>query len=163
MNIFMLDDDVIKCAEYHVDKHVVKMILEYGQLLSTAHHVQGSNREGMYKPAYVNHPCGLWTRQSQENYQWLYALWCATLDEYTFRYGRIHAADRLRDVLKPSPKGIKRRGLIPLLPCMDDEYVVFPFPKNIDQSIVNYRSYYVHGKRRMHSWRRRNRPEWLEG
>lgn len=39
MNIFYLDRDVSKCAEYHNDKHVVKMIIEYAQLLSTAHRV----------------------------------------------------------------------------------------------------------------------------
>ena len=39
MNIFFLDTDVKKCAEYHVDKHVVKMILETCQLLYTAHWV----------------------------------------------------------------------------------------------------------------------------
>ena len=39
MNIFYLDHDVNKCAEMHNDKHVVKMILEYAQLLSTAHRV----------------------------------------------------------------------------------------------------------------------------
>ena len=37
MNIFYLDRDVKTCATYHNDKHVVKMILEYAQLLSTAH------------------------------------------------------------------------------------------------------------------------------
>ena len=33
MNIFVLDWDVRKCAQYHNDKHVVKMILETAQLL----------------------------------------------------------------------------------------------------------------------------------
>ena len=28
MNLFYLDEDLDKCAEYHVDKHVNKMILE---------------------------------------------------------------------------------------------------------------------------------------
>ena len=37
MNIFYLDHDVYKCAEMHNNKHTVKMILEYAQLLSTAH------------------------------------------------------------------------------------------------------------------------------
>ena len=37
MNIFYLDNDVAKCAEMHCDKHVVKMISEYAQLMSTAH------------------------------------------------------------------------------------------------------------------------------
>lgn len=39
MNIFFLDLDPKTCAQYHCDKHVVKMIVEYGQLLSTAHRV----------------------------------------------------------------------------------------------------------------------------
>ena len=34
MNIFYLDADPVKCAQAHVDKHVVKMILEYAQLLA---------------------------------------------------------------------------------------------------------------------------------
>ena len=37
MNIFYLDENPKKCAKYHCDKHVVKMIIEYAQLLSTAH------------------------------------------------------------------------------------------------------------------------------
>jgi len=39
MNIFVLDRDVRKCAEYHNDKHVVKMILESAQLLCGVHHM----------------------------------------------------------------------------------------------------------------------------
>jgi hypothetical protein len=37
MNIFVLHPDPEKSARDHCDKHVVKMILEYGQMLSTAH------------------------------------------------------------------------------------------------------------------------------
>ena len=36
MNIFYLNKDPRIAAELHVDKHVVKMIVEYAQLLSTA-------------------------------------------------------------------------------------------------------------------------------
>ena len=36
MNLFYLDEDLDKCAEYHVDKHIVKMPLEAAQILSTA-------------------------------------------------------------------------------------------------------------------------------
>lgn len=39
MNIFYLDRDPVKAAEYAVDRHVVKMIQETAQLLSTAHRV----------------------------------------------------------------------------------------------------------------------------
>ena len=37
MNIFFLDEDPKMCAQAHCDKHVVKMILEYEQMKSTAH------------------------------------------------------------------------------------------------------------------------------
>jgi hypothetical protein len=37
MNIFVLDKDPHAAAHYHCDKHVVKMILEAGQMLCAAH------------------------------------------------------------------------------------------------------------------------------
>lgn len=37
MNIFVLDRDPYIAAQMHCDKHVIKMICEYAQLLSTAH------------------------------------------------------------------------------------------------------------------------------
>ena len=37
MNIFVLDEDPIKAAAYHCNKHVVKMIIECAQMLSTVH------------------------------------------------------------------------------------------------------------------------------
>jgi hypothetical protein len=92
MNIFYLDHDTEKCAEYHVDKHVVKMILEYCQLLSTAHRLSDGlqepgfsktgrnvkrwrlldNRDSvLYQATHVNHPSAVWARASRENYLWL--------------------------------------------------------------------------------------------
>jgi len=35
MNIFYLDKDPVKAAQYSCDKHVVKMILESAQMLCT--------------------------------------------------------------------------------------------------------------------------------
>ncbi len=50
MNIFFLDSNPIKCAEYHVDKHVVKMIVETAQLLSTTHRIlDGQPTTAYYK------------------------------------------------------------------------------------------------------------------
>lgn len=39
MNIFVLSADPMVAARSHCDRHVVKMIVEYAQLLSTAHRV----------------------------------------------------------------------------------------------------------------------------
>ena len=59
-------------AEMHCNKHVVKMILETAQMLSTAHRVidgdEYADRMGLYKMAHKNHPSTIWTRTSTENY-----------------------------------------------------------------------------------------------
>ena len=39
MNIFYLHKDPEISAKMHCDKHVVKMIIEYAQLMSTAHRI----------------------------------------------------------------------------------------------------------------------------
>ena len=95
MNIFYLDHDVTKCAEMHNDKHVVKMILEYAQLLSTAHRVldgticdgfsdsgrrkktytlSDSRNDILYSATHINHPSAVWVRQSDTNYKWLQSM-----------------------------------------------------------------------------------------
>ena len=65
MNIFVLDNDPFKAAEYQCDKHVVKMVLETAQLLCSAHET------APYKRTHYNHPCAIWTRSSLSNYMWL--------------------------------------------------------------------------------------------
>jgi hypothetical protein len=88
MNIFYLHHDTKICAQYHNDKHCIKMILESAQLLSTAHRVidgtqtielvNGRKRKRwsldnpaldsvLYKATHVNHPSSVWVRQSSEN------------------------------------------------------------------------------------------------
>ena len=47
MNLFYLSKDPTECATLHCDKHVVKMIIEYAQLMSTAHRMlDGEEYEG---------------------------------------------------------------------------------------------------------------------
>ena len=58
MNIFFVDRDPEQCARDHCDKHVCKMVIEYGQLLSTAHRVLDGDDapDEVYKIAHKNHP-----------------------------------------------------------------------------------------------------------
>ena len=50
MNIFYLHKDPEISAKMHCDKHVVKMIIEYAQLMSTAHRIlDGDEYEGKTK------------------------------------------------------------------------------------------------------------------
>lgn len=61
MNIFYLDKDPKLCAQYHCDKHVVKMILESAQLLCTAVNEAAGKEVAPYKSTHVNHPCSIWS------------------------------------------------------------------------------------------------------
>jgi hypothetical protein len=136
MNIFYLDLDPKTCAEMHISKHVVKMIIEYAQIMSTAHrvldgvldidkryvhgslparyrsvkvwHLPDERQSVLYKATHMNHPSGIWCRESDENYNWLYAMWYHLLQEYTYRYGKVHATSKLIDELAPAPLNIPR-------------------------------------------------------
>jgi len=178
MNIFYLHNDVNKCAELHNDKHVVKMILEYAQLLSTAHRVldgtqsvvvSKTNRKqtryvlsdereyALYRSTHANHPSAIWVRQSYENYEWLYQLFVAVLKEYTYRYGRTHATERLVGQLYTPPTNIpKGVGFTEPPPAMPEEYRV----KN--NSIQSYINYYVGAKKHLANWKKRTIPSWYE-
>lgn len=177
MNIFYLDKDPKVCAEMHVDKHCVKMILEYAQLLSTAHRVLdgtqltrlsktgrkqtafvlSDDRElVLYTATHINHPSAIWVRQSEQNYRWLFGLFCELLKEYTYRYGRLHACERLVTTLGRPPKNIdmETRFTEPT-PAMPDDYKV------AGDSIASYHNYYLGDKTRMFAWKNRPVPKWV--
>lgn len=66
MNIFYLDYDLTKCAQAHGDKHVVKMILEHAQLLSSVHHILDGDRVSDYSAyglTHKNHPSAIWGKR----------------------------------------------------------------------------------------------------
>ncbi len=71
MNIFILSTDPIEAASYHCDQHLHKMILESAQMVSTAMWVHGFNHPGLYKPAYIRHPCTQWVCQNFPNTLWV--------------------------------------------------------------------------------------------
>lgn len=140
MNIFYLDRDPEVAAAYHCDKHVVKMILETAQLLSTAHHELGSGTDEMYKSTHKNHPSARWVRESSDHYEWTYSLFVNLLEEYTFRYGKYHKSERLLDILKELPTSIRFNGFIDPPQCMPDAY------KHTD-AVQAYIDYYSNNKK----------------
>ena len=88
MNIFHLHKDPKTCAEYHCDKHVVKMILETGQMLSTAYRRHFGDNDDLYKTAYPRHPMTVWVGNSGGNFSWAIKLLDYLLQEYDFRFNQ---------------------------------------------------------------------------
>ena len=176
MNIFFLDHDPVRCAQAHYDKHVVKMILEYAQLLSTAHRlIDGSewtdrtksgskikrwslpdDREQiLYKATHRNHPSAVWVRESRSNYNWLYSLFDSLLVEYTHRYGKQHKTGELSGILKQAPDNLLDLGHTVVPQAMPEECKK-PLPLN------GYRNYYATNKRDLFAYTNRTAPEWAQ-
>lgn len=176
MNIFYIDKDPVQAAIWMVDKHVVKMILETAQLLSTAHRVldgtvySDASKSGrkvsryrlddgrdsvIYQATHVNHPSAIWCRQSVENYLWLVEHMYALLDEYTYRYGKKHKCYEIAIHLQSPPFNLKEYDMTPMPCAMDKEYIVSTEP------VDNYRNYYKAGKASLHKWTKRDAPEWI--
>ena len=154
MNIFVLVTDPKKCAVYHNDKHVVKMILETAQLLCGSHHVTESQYEIPYKLSHKNHPCSIWVRQCIENYIWLCDLGLELCAEYTYRYGKRHKSQDIIEWCLMNTPNIPTNGdITPFALAMPDEC-------KVGTAIDSYRAYYMLEKRELAAWKNRQVPEW---
>lgn len=155
MNIFFLDADPVKAAQYHCDKHVIKMILESAQIISTIHRLNGLD-EG-YKITHRHHPCTVWAGKFLENYQWLRQLISALNEEYRFRYYRWANHQSFNVVSNLSNKiDLPTNGgeiSAPTL-AMPVECVVR------GDAVSSYRHYYKTHKADIAKWTRRQQPEW---
>jgi hypothetical protein len=179
MNIFYLHNDPKVCAQQHVDKHCVKMILEYAQLLSTAHrfldgtltvgksatgrkktsYVLMDNRDAiLYSATHINHPSAIWARSGIKQYTWLHSLLTELCKEYTHRYGKHHKVEReglLFELAKAPNKIYHDVFWSEPTPAMPDQYKV------AGDSIQSYKNYYIGDKQRMFSWKNRETPSWV--
>jgi hypothetical protein len=156
MNIFYLDKDCVTSAQYHTDKHVVKMILEYSQLLCTAHRLLDDDVDDrLYRATHKNHPSAKYVRYTDSNYKFVYRMFTALCDEYTYRYGKVHLTDtKLRELLKTPPKNIPVGQMTRMPQAMPDEF------KCCD-SIIAYRNYYRIAKQHLHTWTKRAVPQFI--
>ena len=154
MNIFILDKDITKCAQYHCDQHVVKMILESVQILCTALNKKGFTTP--YKSTHVKHPCVLWTEASYENFIWLKNLALALNVEYQYRYEK--STDHKSISILDEISGYKydNTGLTEFAQAMPDKYKV---PGN---AVKAYRQFYLGDKLKFARWTRRPVPGWAK-
>ena len=154
MNIFILDHDIKRCAEYHCDQHAIKMILESVQLLCTALNKKGF--ETPYKSTHQKHPCVLWVEESYDNFEWLTQLTIALNDEYRYRFGKKNDHKSMSVLSQIQNLKYERNGVTQFAQAMPDEYKVPNDP------IVAYRQFYIGDKLRFARWTKRTAPEWLE-
>lgn len=153
MNIFILDKEIEKCAQYHCDQHVVKMILESVQMLCTA-----LNKKGFatpYKSTHIKHPCVLWVEESLENFLWLKNLAIALNTEYRFRFERDTDHKSILVLNQISNYNYDNRGLTEFAQAMPDKYKI---PGN---AVKAYRQFYLGEKMGFAKWTKRSAPGWI--
>jgi len=182
VNLFILSDNAVEAAQLQCDKHVVKMIVESAQMLSTAHRMlDGSlkrapsksgktmskhwtlpdDRESiLYKAVHMAHPCTVWTMVSSANYWWHYSHFVALCDEYTYRYGKVHSTDKLlREALANYPKNLPANHQTPFALAMKAS----PECIHPGDPVRSYREFYQTKQARFKmAWTKREIPEWFK-
>lgn len=180
MNIFFLDNDPKTCAQMHCDKHVVKMVIEYAQLLSTAHRIldgtlyYDTGKRGqkikrwrhpdaqwdatLYKASHIGHPSQKWAMENEANYNWLAELWTHLCAEYTHRYGRVHLTqEKLDGILQHTPMNLSPADRWHQPPPAMSHYPECIVEGN---SLKSYHNYYIAAKRSFAIWTARDIPHW---
>lgn len=186
MNLFKLDDDLDKCAEYHIDKHVGKMQLECAQMMCTNHWIDYllgyvprkltpeehlklkvfmkmqrpltmGNRIFPYLACHHNHPSTVWMRESVANYEWAFCYAHALSIEQAYRTGGSHKSF---EVIRNLPELIHMKdvGETPFKLAMTDN-----MPRGLvdpDHPVWSYRNFYMLDKASISSWKGREKPPW---
>lgn len=169
MNAFYVDADPVKAAQSLCDQHVVKMVLETAQILSTLARtwpVAETVATFLYRPTHERHPVVLAAARSDAYLDWLIRHGRGLAAEYEHRFGRVHASARVIDAAaealgwKAHVVQLLKPGEVPL--CLPD-YLHGPDP------VLAYRAYYrVKASEwaalgRGMRWTRREVPAWMGG
>jgi hypothetical protein len=166
MNLFILSLIQKEIAEYMMDKHVSKILLEAVQILCSAKRILDPEDEEInvqiYKLAHKNHPVTIWCRKSKKNFLWTLELIEELHNEWKYRYNhpidKMHKSYLVAQILKnniPSDDKFEEKGLTPFALAMPDKY-------KTDDPVVSYRNYYMsEEKQKIASWKKkRGKPEW---
>ena len=164
MNLFILDIDPVLSAQYHTDKHIVKMPTETAQMISFVYHDKNYwNKEipefvmGFSKTHY-KHPCSIWIRESISNFLYACRLGLELYREYQYRYENPEGHKRTKaifDFAIENPPNLPNIGTTPFALAMDEKFIKFSCP------VENYREYYRAGKNHLFSWKKRQVPVFL--
>lgn len=153
MNIFVLDKNPLRAAQYHCDKHVSKMTLETAQMMSTVHHQYGTP-DVPYRPTHKHHPCVVWAATNRSNFIWLATLGACLANEFWHRRGKRHKSSEVIQKLKAPPDQMPDGIMTDFALAMPDTY-------KTDDAVESYRRFYLGEKSRFAEWKwGRKSPLW---
>lgn len=150
MQIFALDKDPVVSAQLHCDKHVIKMITESCQIISTVLKLEGIDvPDYFYKVTHKNHPAMKWVSESRANLKWLCELAKALIVEYELRYKKSGKYVNARKIISWCEDNLDLSGeLTPFKLMMDEKY-------QTKDPIESYHKFYVYEKLKFAKWTHR--------
>lgn len=157
MNIFYLDHDPVKAAQYLCDKHIPKMGVETVQMLVSAlnrNNIEHSvlKKDGTpHKGGYANHPCTRWAGHSFANFRWLLQHGIGIVIEHIDRFDR-------------RPFTLEQLKVIATTEPFDDNpfttpALAMPEQYKTTDPVLSYRRYYRLEKESIATYRLK-KPEW---
>ena len=167
MNLFILSLIQKEIAQFMMDKHLHKILLEAVQMLCSAKRIldpEDPINENIYKLAHKNHPVTIWCRLSKENFLWTLELIDELHKEWKYRYNhpetKIHKSYVIAQILKeniPKKEKFEHQSLTPFALAMPDKY-------KSDDAVLSYRKYYMsEEKQKIASWKKkREKPKWYK-
>lgn len=162
MQIFVVETAPVAVARALCDKHVINQIGETAELLAIAHHRLGEGVPPMerLKPRtrHVNHPCSKWVAETAGNYHWTWKMGAALCEEYTHRYGKVHAYQNDLMNMVHGPFSLAKTKL-----TMTPHPIVVPEVHLCSGVLDSYRTYYQFKAQIMRmNWTHRQPPKWFD-
>jgi hypothetical protein len=165
MNIFATNICPIISAINLDDKRLVKMILESAQLLSSAIYLNDNIiYKDIYKPTHLKHPCTIWASLNSKNWQWLFVHFHVLCQEYSFRFYKKHATERLLITLSHYEKCLTvSEQITPFSNCTKSKILQVDFTKitNVHEAYKQYLAVKWNNDKTKPKWTNREHPNWF--
>lgn len=188
INVFYLDHDAEAAARAHHDRHVGVGAHYAARLLSTAWHVLAPGAvdvmfiqpvprvtprgelpwlaptvhgQRIYRAVAVSNELVQWVCAAQGNYDWLWRLGIALLEEHQRRFKRTHVSAPVFWTLEAPPPRLAE-GLQTEPPCAMAEALRVDTDDGYVDAVRSYRNYYVKTQQGLMKWTNSEIPEWLE-
>lgn len=177
MNIFFIEQTNSAIPKSYTDAHICKIPVEIAQMLANCYSPEQlaqapPNSSGLpRKHSYFNHPMSKWVRAGGQvdkiaiRPYMIASLGLLLLEERAYRFPHYRPCtatkDFLRWIIDERPPQTNTEPYRPYPPsCTGDYTLSRNYPP--EEYLQAHREYYALGKRHLHKWTNRDKPEWID-
>ena len=152
MNLFILDLDPQKAAQYYQDLHINKIIIEGTQLLAAAYPLERlaepdcprTQKGTPRKHGHYNHPMTKWVRTNNSNFIWTLNHLDSLYQERLYRFEKHHFSKDFIEWVRNNPSDLPVGSLTEHPQCFAVSFPQCIVPGN---PVKGYQNYYNEGKK----------------